>query len=149
MKATAKLLAALVAVGGLGLAMEAEADRGRGHGARGHGGHWNHGHRHWGHGHRHRHWHGGWGLWLGAPLVFGAAYGWPYYYGPRETLVYREREVFPEGTIEPTPRSTEIPQGEGAPSQGPLYMNYCESAKAYFPKVTTCPEGWKLATPTN
>jgi hypothetical protein len=150
MKATAKLLAAAVAVGGLGLAMEAEADRGRGgHGARGHGGHWNQGHRHWGHGHGH--WRGGWGLWLGAPLVFGAAYGWPYYYDyPRETIIYREREVFPEGTIEPAPEATtQVPRGEGAPSQGPLYMNYCESARAYFPKVTTCPEGWKLATPTN
>jgi len=35
------------------------------------------------------------------------------------------------------------------PQQGPLYMNYCESARAYFPKVTTCPEGWKLSNPTN
>ena len=32
----------------------------------------------------------------------------------------------------------------GAPTQAPAYMNYCESAKAYFPKVTTCPEGWKF-----
>ena len=35
----------------------------------------------------------------------------------------------------------------GGPTQAPAYMNYCESAKAYFPKVTSCPEGWKFVTP--
>jgi hypothetical protein len=56
------------------------------------------------------------------------------------------REGYPEASFSgPT---TEVPRGEGAPSQGPLYMNYCDSAKAYFPKVTACPEGWKLRSPT-
>ena len=39
------------------------------------------------------------------------------------------------------------PNNPGAPSQGPLYMNYCASSKAYYPKVTQCPEGWKFVTP--
>jgi hypothetical protein len=44
----------------------------------------------------------------------------------------------------PPPQTTEVPVGEGSPTQGPLYMNYCESAKAYFPKVNSCPEGWRF-----
>lgn len=149
MKTPAKLLAAAVAVAGMGIAMDTLADRGNrgGPGYRGSHGHWKPGHRHW-RGHRHGGIH--WGLSFGVPLAFGAAWGWPgYYYDyPRETIIYREREVFPEGVIEPEP-TPEIPRGEGAPTQGPLYMNYCESRRAYFPKVTSCPEGWKLETPTS
>ncbi|HEX5633679.1 MAG TPA: hypothetical protein VFX50_10630, partial [Gemmatimonadales bacterium] len=121
------------------------------------------GHRNWS-GHR-GHWHGrgywgaGWGLYFGLPLVYGAAWGWPYYYGygydyayPRETVIYREVEreplPYPEGVLQPMP-STEVAPGPGAPTRGPLYMNYCESARAYFPKVTKCPEGWRLATPAS
>ncbi len=158
MNSTGKLLAtAALAAAGMLVAADAEAQRGQrgGHGAHGHrhhGGHWG-GHRHRGH----SHWRGGgWGLYFGAPLVLGTAWGWPhsyyddyYYPGAR---VYREPEPypqsFPEGEIGPAP-STEIPRGEGAPAQGPLYMNYCESAKAYFPKVTSCPEGWRFVTPTS
>ena len=119
----------------------------------------NHGGRHWG-GHR---WHGGhwgyrswypsWGFHFGIPVFWSAWYwGGPYWhdYYPGGTIVYREVErgaTFPEGEIGPA-ATTEVPRGEKLPAQGPLYMNYCESAKAYFPKVTTCPEGWKLATPT-
>lgn len=158
MKSTGKLaLAAVLAATGMMVAVDANAQRGgRGHGAHGQRhGHYGQGHRHGGH----SHWRGGghWGFYFGAPLVFGAAsWGWPYYYDdfyrPRGAIIYRDREPypqsFPEGEIGPVEPSTEIPRGEGTPSQGPLYMNYCESAKAYFPKVTSCPEGWKLATPT-
>ena len=122
------------------------------------GGNWHRGSGHW---HGHRHGHGArWGLYFGAPLLWSSWYwGWPHYgyypyYYPHSTVIYRDVErypmSYPEGTIrehaEPT---TEIgPRTEGAPRQGPLYMNYCESAKAYFPKVTTCPEGWKMMAPT-
>ena len=64
-------------------------------------------------------------------------------------MIYREVErdgPFHEHHIGPA--TTEVPRGEGVPTQGPLYMNYCGSAKAYFPKVTTCPEGWKFVKPT-
>jgi hypothetical protein len=144
MKATGKLLAAALVVAGAAM-MSVDA-----HAAGRHGGH-GHGHRHGGYGH----WYPSWGFYFGAPIVWGAAWGWPYYYdpffyGPR--VVYREviRDSYPEGVISGPPvESTEVPKGDGAPTRGPLYMNYCESARAYYPKVTTCPEGWRLATPAN
>ena len=41
--------------------------------------------------------------------------------------------------------TTEIdPRIQGGPAQAPAYLNYCDSAKAYFPKVTSCPEGWRF-----
>jgi len=48
--------------------------------------------------------------------------------------------VYPESTLVP-------PSGEGSPRSAPLYLNYCDSAKAYYPKVTSCPEGWKFIEP--
>lgn len=161
MKATGKLLAAALVAAGFGavpiesVAAEGGARAPRGgigdlHGRRG----GSHGHRHWGHRHwGHRHWHPSWGFYFGAPLIVGAG-GWPYYdywYGyPGPRIVHREVEHYPEGVmVGPPVSTTEVPRGEGAPTNGPLYMNYCESAKAYFPKVTSCPEGWRLATPAN
>lgn len=175
MKATGKLLAtALVASCAILVAndVHASTDAGkhrsgahRGGDGHRHGGHRWHGHRdHW-RGHR-GHWRGhsghwpghwGWGLSIGVPLYWGAAWGWPHYYDhgygyPRDTVVYREvermPEPMPEGRLEPAP-TTQVPLTEGAPVRGPLYMNYCESAQAYFPKVTRCPEGWRLATPSS
>ena len=114
------------------------------------GGRWT-GHGHWGGGYRH--WAPAWSYYFGIPVLWGGWYwGAPYWYDhyPRSTVIYREVEreaSYPEHQIGPA--TTEVPRGDGMPARGPLYMNYCESAKAYFPKVTTCPEGWKLATPTN
>ncbi len=54
----------------------------------------------------------------------------------------------PQGPMYEEAPTTQVVPGPGAPNQGPLYMNYCESAKAYYPKVTTCPEGWKFIAPT-
>jgi hypothetical protein len=108
--------------------------------------HWNGG-RHWG-GHRHGHF----GLYFGLPILWSGAYwGWPYYYEPYyypPRVIYREVErvpAYPEGEI--SAPTTDVPPSADAPRQGPLYMNYCESAKAYYPKVTSCPEGWKFITP--
>ena len=131
MKAIKTLLAATVAVAGLAVTLDAEA-RGR------------HGHRHGWHGPR-------LGLYIGAPLLFGPYYwGHPWYdsyYGPR--VVYREVIREPEYVeVDREPAVREAPRTEGAPTQGPAYMNYCASAKAYYPKVTSCPEGWKFLTPT-
>lgn len=115
------------------------------------GRHWS-GSRHWG---GHSHWRGSWGLYLGVPLVWSSWYwGWPHYYDPYyypRTIIYREVEPypqsFPEGEMAPS--TTEVQRAPGSPSQGPLYMNYCESAQAYYPKVTSCPEGWKFISPSN
>ena len=137
MKLIKTLLAVAVAAGGLMATADAQAQR--------HG---------WG-GYRGGHW-GGWygprvGLYVGAPLLFGSYYwGYPYYYdyyGPR--VVYRDviREPeYIEADREPAPGVMRAP--EGAPTEGPAYMNYCASAKAYYPKVTSCPEGWKFIAPT-
>jgi hypothetical protein len=133
--------------------------RGGGNFSRGaHGGHWNgrsagYG-RGWGGGYRGgyrgSYWGPRFGFAFGVPLFLGSAYYWgsPYYYDdyPRNALVYRERieEPYP-AAIPDEDMTTEVePSSEGAPTQGPTYMNYCESSRAYYPKVTQCPEGWKF-----
>jgi hypothetical protein len=122
------------------------------------GRHWGGGGRHWsggGHGHFRGSHRGYWGprlgVYIGAPVLFGSYYwGSPYwddYYYPRSTVIYRERivEPYPESYIEEDAATTEVaPRDEGAPTQAPAYRNYCESAKAYYPKVTRCPEGWRF-----
>ena len=115
-------------------------------------------HGSWGGGH----WRGGghWGgarlgLYIGAPLLWSSWYwaGYPYYYDywgyPSSTVIYdrvieRYPASYPEGTIGPAPTTDIGPRSQGAPSEAPAYRNYCESAKAYFPKVTACPEGWRF-----
>jgi hypothetical protein len=124
-------------------------------GARSDGGHWRGGGRwsgggHWG-GYRNN-WYGPRvGLYIGAPILWSSWYwGYPYdYYYPR-TVIYdrvieRYPATYPDGVMEPMEETTEVaPRSEGAPTQPPTYMNYCESAKAYYPKVTSCPDGWKF-----
>ena len=148
MKSIKTLLAVAVAAGGMMVAVDAQAQAKHAFSGRSH--------------HGSGHWHGGYwgprvGLYFGAPLLFGAyAWGWPYYdsyyYGPRVVYrdVIREPEVIESVREVPAPQFSPAPSSgaEGAPSQGPLYMNYCASAKAYFPKVTSCPEGWKFISPT-
>jgi hypothetical protein len=161
MKSIVKLGVAALAVAGFAFAADAQAQT-RGHGGGGHGfsggshSGWSRGGGGFRGGYRGGYWGPRFGLYVGAPLLIGGL-GWPYYYGyggyydyPGRTVIYRDVERYPEyiespGEVVP---SMEAPRSEGAPTQGPLYMNYCESAKAYFPKVTACPEGWRLATPT-
>lgn len=146
MKLIKTLLVAALAAAGLVAAADVQAQAK--HGWRGGGDrHWG-GHRNW-HGHRGHFWGPRLGFYIGAPVVLGSYYwGSPFWYDePRVVYreVIREPEYLEDGR-EPAP-ATEVPRGEGAPTQGPLYMNYCASAKAYFPKVTSCPEGWKFITP--
>jgi hypothetical protein len=117
------------------------------------GGHW--GGSHWGH-------RGGWGgarfgFYFGVPVVLGLGYwGSPYwgssYWGyPYDTVVYREVIREPE-VVGPVPEPVPVEpasSAQPAPSGGPLYMNYCESAREYYPQVSRCPEGWKFVTPTS
>ena len=137
MKAIKSLVVAALAAAGMAAGADAQAAW---HGGmRGGGGHWSGGHGHW---------YPRVGFYVGAPLLWSAWYwGGPYdyYYYPR-TVVYdrvieRYPSSYPDGVMEP---GTEVPRGQGAPMQGPAYMNYCDSAKAYYPKVTSCPEGWKF-----
>jgi hypothetical protein len=167
MKATTKILVAAFAAIGLAAAVPAAAQRhgggghGGGHGYGGHGGHWG-GHYYGGHGGHYGGW-GGWSFYLGVPFYWPSYYyGYPYYYSypsyayanpyyappPYYGYSYSYPEPYSvvpqEEDLGPT---TQVQPGPGSPSQGPLYMNYCESAKAYYPKVTQCPEGWKFIAP--
>jgi hypothetical protein len=122
------------------------------HGTWSGGGHWRGGGGHWGGGH----WGGArFGLYIGAPLLWSSWYwaGYPYYYdywGYPRTVVYdrvieRYPASYPEGVMRYAEPTTDIgPRTPGAPTEAPAYRNYCESAKAYFPKVTACPEGWRF-----
>ena len=161
MKAIKSLVVA-VALTAAGVVISADAQAaGQGSGRTGGGGHWSGGHSggghfsgghfsggrwsggHWG-GWRGGHWWGPrFGVFIGAPILWSSYYwGYPYYYDwyyPRAVYVERYPMSTPEDAA-----TTEVPVGPGAPTQGPAYMNYCESAKAYYPKVTSCPEGWKF-----
>jgi hypothetical protein len=137
---------------------------GGGHGG-GHGGyrgastgggrHWSHGGGHYGGGHHgghgHSYWYGGYYwpyyAWAAAPLWYGSYYwGSPYWdgYYPSGPVAYREPYPMSVAPNEFEVSSTEVQRAPGAPTQAPAYRNYCESAKAYYPKVTTCPEGWRF-----
>jgi hypothetical protein len=162
MKALRAVVLAALAAGGLATAADVSAADARGiartSGSTTH--HWSGTHRtagswsghRWHGGYHHSHWRGGVGLYFGVPLFWPTYYwGYPYYWdGYPRTVIYREVErypaSYPEGEIA-APQSTEVPRGPGAPTQGPLYMNYCESAKAYYPKVTACPDGWRFIQP--
>ena len=161
----AALCACAVAFAGSAVAAPGHPEGG-GHGSR--GGHWGGEHRgHWGDrdggdwdGGR---WHGGgwrWGVYLGSPYwayPYGYPgaypYSWSYpgysysyygdYYYANPPAVYGP--VMPhDADLGPAPR---VAAGPGAPTQPPLYRNYCASAQAYYPKVAQCPEGWEFIEP--
>ncbi len=112
----------------------------------------------------HSHWGWGLGLAIGVPWVLGWHDPWwsstyypPYAYGPiyrhygdaceQDEDCWRERLA----RSEPAPPATEVapaaPSEEGGPTQRPLHLNYCDSAKAWFPHVRTCPGGWRHVRP--
>jgi len=163
MRSTTKILLAATALAFAPLAAQAQ-HHGGGHWS-GHsggttysGGHWGNGHwagSHWYGGH----WgyHGGWyarptvGFYFGFPLFWGPwwdTYYYPAYYYPGERVIYREVVGEPqpiEGTMQPPASGT-----SAAPAAAnPLSTNYCASAKAYFPQVKSCPEGWQHTAPNS
>ncbi len=173
MTRTRTLCLALVAAGTLGLALPDAHAAVSGRGAvssRGvapsHGVYRGGGHYHGGY-YRPGYWGWGWGVAIGVPWAY---YGWydPWYWGyPRyyarvpynaceqDEDCWRDRradeppapttQVPPSGAMSPAP----APSGpvEGAPTQRPLHLNYCDAAKAYYPAVTTCPSGWRMTGP--
>ena len=157
MKAIKSLVVA-VALTAAGVAIGADAQAGTnglargghwsgGHGTWSGGGNWNGGH--WGGGHfGHSHFFGPrFSFFVGAPVFWpGYYWGYPYYYDwyyPRAVYVEPAYRAYPASTPEDA-ATTVVPSAPGAPQQAPAYLNYCESAKAYYPKVTSCPEGWKF-----
>ncbi len=159
------LVAALAAAGMLIVAELPAAPSPRGGGRP--GGHGSHGSWHGSHG---GHWRGSdWGWGLGLAIGVPWALGWydPWYWGPayypshaygpayrgygyaceQDEDCWRERLA----RTEPAPPTTEVapavPGEEGGPTQRPLHLNYCDSAKAWFPHVRACPGGWRLVLP--
>lgn len=170
MRAIKSLVVAALVATGVAIAADAQAAtnpiaRSSGwSGPRGGGGHWSGG-GHFGGGHfsgghfsgGHFHGHFGhgrffgprFGVFIGAPIFWPGWYGgYPYYWGyPYYYDWYYPRAAYVESYPVSTPdeaATTEVPVTPGAPTQAPAYMNYCESARAYYPKVTSCPEGWKF-----
>lgn len=133
----------------------------------GYGGHGQGGHH--GHGGYQANAYWGWGLAIGVPL----ALGWvdPYWWGPAYFPSYAYRGIYPaypyaygsgcgldddcwraqQSQSEPAAPTTQIPPlasgPEGGPTERPLHLNYCESARGWFPHVQTCPGGWRLIRP--
>ena len=114
------------------------------------GSHWYGGH--WGYS-------GGWyrpsvGFYFGFPLFWGPwwdGYYYPAYYYPGDRVVYREVVSEPqpiEGTLQP-PAEGATSAPPAPPAANPLSTNYCASAKAYFPQVKSCPEGWQHTAPNS
>jgi hypothetical protein len=76
------------------------------------------------------------GVGVGAPLFWGPAYYYPpdYYYAP--------------GYYYPPPSPAYIEQSPAPAEQGSQYWYYCPSARAYYPYVDGCPEGWQRVQPS-
>jgi len=139
---------------------------GYGGGGHGHGGHY---------GHRGHYSSSSWGWGLGVAIGAPWALGWvdPYWWGSAYYPSYAYRGVYPaypygygygqgcgldddcwraqQAQSEPGPPTTQIPPlasgAEGGPTERPLHLNYCESARAWFPHVQTCAGGWRLIRP--
>jgi hypothetical protein len=109
-------------------------DRG-GHGHRGHRGHGFRGHHrhHHHHGFHHRHRGPRVGIGIGLGTFWGSDWGW----GP-DWPGY----AYPPVVVAPPPVVV-----QPLPPQ-PQYWYYCDSAKAYYPYVAQCPEGWRAVSPT-
>jgi hypothetical protein len=95
--------------------------------------------------------YGGWGWGYGAPYYGYPAYGYSYPGGGFPCAPYEECYRDQVARSEPTPPTTEVPPpapgANGTPTQRPLHLNYCDSARAWFPHVRSCPEGWRMVRP--
>ena len=87
---------------------------------------WGHGHGgHGGHGHFHGRVFIGTSFWWPGPFY----YPYPYVYAPAPVIV--EQPVY-------------VQQSQPAPES---YWYYCQSAQAYYPSVSSCPEAWIKVPP--
>jgi hypothetical protein len=106
-------------------------------------------------------WHGGArvGIYVGAPIRFNYGYypysyygapfyGTPYYssapayYPPVQSapMIYTERSDIPQINSHEAPiNSAQVAQGD--------WWYFCADAKAYYPYVNQCPEGWLRVAP--
>ncbi|MBL0140805.1 MAG: hypothetical protein IPP91_01765 [Betaproteobacteria bacterium] len=108
-------------------------------------------------------WGLGWGLALGVPW----AWGWNGTWGPSYYPSYAYGPVAPDYAYacdpnedcwrervtqgESSPPTTQVPPAaageDGDPTQRPLHLNYCDSARAWFPQVRHCLSGWRFVRP--
>src|SRR5262245_46705486 len=86
----------------------------------------------------------GWGLYWG-PYWGPWGYPYPYYPYPYPYPAYPPAYV-PPPVAEPQSYIQQVPAIESAPP-APSYWYYCESAKAYYPYVKECPDGWMTVVP--
>lgn len=110
------------------------------HGGGSHGGGWHRGGGDW-----HRGGPAWWGLGLGLGLAWDAwALNNPYYDYPYPGYVYPYSSstviVEPPPTLAVPPGTADVPQNPPATAN----WYYCESAKAYYPYVRQCAEGWRV-----
>ncbi len=92
-------------------------------------------------------WHGGWhgGFYGGFGYYDPFFWGWsdPFYYYPYDYPAYPYPYVYPYGyaaPVAPAPAPSAVPQYTQA---APSMWYYCQSAKAYYPYVSSCPEAWQ------
>ncbi len=106
-----------------------------GHGGGHSGGHSYGGHSYGGHGYSHYGHGGGWhgGVYFG----FGPWWGYPSYAYPY-AYPFGYEYPYPYAYSYPAPAAPSVAE---APSQNFWY--YCESSKAYYPYVSSCPEAWR------
>jgi hypothetical protein len=84
------------------------------------------------------HWHHG-----HFSIGFGPAY-YPYPYYPYPYYPYYPAPVYtpPAVIIQEPPTYVEQP-----PAPAASYWYYCQSSRAYYPSVATCPEAWLRVAP--
>lgn len=164
MTRTRPLILAALAAATFALALpSAEAAPSRGGAAARHGGY---GHSH---GHRGGHWGWGWGVAVGVPWALGfydpwywgyPRYGYGVTYAPvpyatcePNTDCWIERQAQAEP---PAPTTQVAPAGsfgaapapaQGAPTQRPLHLNYCDDSRVWYPAVPSCASGWRMIRP--
>lgn len=100
-------------------------------------GHWGHGaHRYYGHSYgdwRRGDWHGdydddlGWWWGIGGLGMLYSQPGYPYPFEPYSPPVV---------VVQPSPPPVPLPPQT-------QYWYYCDGAQAYYPHVTSCPNGWR------
>jgi len=97
-------------------------------------------------------WGWAWPLGVGLGLALSSPYweGYPAYYGNAYSVApaYVQGEMQPSA---PPPPTTQVPEGPvaDAPTQRPLYLNYCAAVTAFYPQVQSCPSGWVFRGNTN
>jgi hypothetical protein len=103
-----------------------------------HGGNSFHGHFHNGHFHNGHFRHGS-GVFIGGAFIASPWWwGAPYPYYPYWGGAYPYYAYAPPVVEQPL----DYVQGPLPGAQSPGYWYYCESARAYYPNVPSCPENW-------